>query len=98
MYAAFNARDVDTVFQMLHPDVHWTNGWEGGYVTGYNELRNYWTRQWKEVNSSVEPIKVKDKPNGKIVVEVHQTGKNLPGKILFDEIVKHIYTIENGLI
>jgi hypothetical protein len=58
-YAAFNSRDIDTVLTMLHPDVHWANGWESGYVAGHEELRNYWIRQWKEVDPNVEPTAIK---------------------------------------
>jgi len=44
-YAAFNERNIDTVLSLMHPDVHWPNGWEGGYVTGHKQVREYWTRQ-----------------------------------------------------
>src|SRR5688500_8022902 len=97
-YAAFNARDIDTILLMLHKDVHWSNGWEGGYVNGHEELRNYWTRQWKEIDPTVEPIDIKERQDGQIEVEVHQTAKDLEGNLLFDGKVKHIYSIENGLI
>ena len=29
-YTAFNARDIDTILSMMHPDVQWANGMEGG--------------------------------------------------------------------
>jgi hypothetical protein len=35
---------------------------------------------------------------GRFEIEVHQVVKDLNGKILFDGIVKHLYTIENDLI
>lgn len=97
-YLAFNARDIDTVLQILHPQVKWPNGWEGGYVKGHEEVRDYWTRQWKELNPNVEPVAFKEKQDGQIEVEVRQLVKDLQGKVLFDGLVKHIYTIENGLI
>jgi len=31
-YSAFNKRDIDTVLKIMHPEVTWLNGWEGGYV------------------------------------------------------------------
>jgi ketosteroid isomerase-like protein len=34
MYAAFDARDVEAVAEVLHPDVDWPNAWEGGRVAG----------------------------------------------------------------
>ena len=82
----------------MHPEVHWPNGWEGGYVTGHKEVRDYWTRQWKELDPYVQPIGFKERQDGQIEVEVHQIAKDLQGKVLFDGIVRHIYTIEDGLI
>jgi hypothetical protein len=97
-YYAFNARDIDTMLSMLHPDVHWSNGWEGGYVIGHDEVRDYWIRQWKEIDPNVEPVGIKETQDGQIEVEVHQMAKDLQGNILFDGMVRHIYIIENGLI
>jgi ketosteroid isomerase-like protein len=38
-YAAFNARDVDAVLAVMHPDVDWPNGLEGGRVFGHRAFR-----------------------------------------------------------
>ena len=97
-YEAFNARDIDTVLSYMHQDVHLPNGWEGGYVEGHNGVRTYWTRQWKEIDPNVQPVSFKENENGQIEVEVHQVAKDMQGKILFDGMVKHVYTIDNGLI
>ena len=37
-YSAFNRRDIYTVLSTFHPEDHWSNGWEGGYVNGYDEV------------------------------------------------------------
>lgn len=97
-YAAFNARDIDTVLSVLHPAVQWANGWEGGYVNGHEEVRDYWTRQWKELNPHVEPVGFTQRPDGRIEVEVHQVVEDVHGNPLFDGIVKHVYTVRDGLI
>jgi hypothetical protein len=97
-YAAFNKRDIDAVLSTFHQDVHWSNGWEGGYVDGHEEVRNYWTRQWKEIDPKVEPTAFKEREDGKLEVQVHQSAKDLKGEILFDGMVKHIYTFQDGLI
>jgi hypothetical protein len=47
VYAAFNARDVDAVIATLHPDVDWPNAFEGGRVTGRDDVRDYWRRQFE---------------------------------------------------
>ncbi len=55
IYQAFNARDIDTILASLHPEVDWPNGWEGGRVYGHGGVREYWTRQWAEIDPHVEP-------------------------------------------
>ena len=97
-YEYFNARNIDAVLALMHPDVHWPNGWEGGYVEGHNGVRDYWTRQWKEINPNVTPFAYQQRENGQVQVSVHQVVKDLEGKVLFDGIVSHIYTIEGELI
>lgn len=97
-YKAFNDRDIDAALTLMTPDVHWPNGWEGGYVEGHAGVRAYWTRQWKEIDPHVEPISIQEGTNGKTVVEVEQQVKDMEGKLLFEGMVKHIYTIESGLI
>lgn len=82
----------------MQPTVQWSKAWEGGYINGHNEIKQYWTRQWTEINPHVEPISFTSRPNGKLVVDVHQLVKDRKGKILFDGTVNHIYTFENGLI
>lgn len=98
IYAAFNARDIDAVLKTFHPDVHWPNGWEGGFVEGHDAVRAYWTRQWKEVNPIVEPVAVKEQPDGSVAVEVHQVVKDYGGAMLFDGYLRHIYRFEQGLV
>ncbi len=97
-YDAFNAKDIDGVVSLMHPDVKWPNGWEGGYVNGHEEVKDYWTRQWKEINPTVTPVSIKEKNDGSVEVEVNQVVKDLEGNILADGIVKHIYSFANGLI
>ena len=97
-YRAFNARDIDAVLSVMHPDVDWPNGMEGGRVHGHSEVRNYWIRQWGLINPTVEPIGLASDENERIVVDVHQVVKDFQGNILTDQIVQHIYVIEDGLI
>jgi len=98
IYDRFNARDIEAILEHMHPDVHWPNGWEGGYVNGHGEVREYWTRQWKEIDPKVDPVKIKINTSGTIQVTVHQVAKDLVGKLLSDGYVEHVYTIKDGLI
>jgi hypothetical protein len=44
-YRAFNARDIEAVIQLTHPEVDWPNAWEGGRVLGRAGVRDYWNRR-----------------------------------------------------
>jgi len=97
-YPAFNSRDIDTALSTFHAEVQWPKAFEGGYVRGHEEIRTYWTRQWSEINPTVEPIRFNERPNGTFEVTVHQVVKDLQGNIMFDGEVKHIYTLEDNLL
>ena len=98
VYERFNARDMETVLAAMHEDVIWANGMEGGHVHGRNEVRSYWTRQWKMFDPHVEPVAFAQGPGGEVVVEIHQVVHDLNGNLLTDKMVGHVFRIENGLI
>jgi hypothetical protein len=97
-YAAFNDRDIDKALSTMQPKVQWSKAWEGGYISGHDEIKRYWTRQWNEIDSNVEPTVFTERQNGSVEVDVHQKVKDLKGNSIFDGTVKHIYTFEDGLI
>ena len=55
-YEAFNARDIEAALALMHEDVDWPNGMEGGRVAGRDEVRAYWRRQFTLIDSHVEPM------------------------------------------
>jgi hypothetical protein len=97
-YAAFNRRDIDAVLALMSANVDWPNGMEGGRVHGREEVRAYWTRQWGMVNPRVDPVRTRRDESGNWVVELHQVVCDLSGKVLADQMVQHVYSIEEGLI
>lgn len=97
-YQAFNARDIDAILAMLHPDVDWPNGMEGGRVKGQENVRQYWTRQWGILDPHVEPVSIEDDAAGRNVVRVHQVVRDLAGNLVVDQFVEHVYAIRDGLI
>ena len=97
-YSAFNRRDVDGALALMSEEVSWPKASEGGRVVGKEEIRAYWTRQWKEFDPHVEPIEVIDREAGKADVRVHQLVKSLAGDVLSESEVWHVHTIANGLI
>jgi hypothetical protein len=97
-YSAFNRRDIDSALALMSENVSWPKASEGGRVVGKEEIRSYWTRQWKEFDPHVEPLEAIDQEGGTTDVKVHQLVKNLSGDVLSDSEVWHVYTIANGLI
>jgi hypothetical protein len=97
-YTAFNARDIDTALSTMHPEVQWPKAFEGGYVSGHSEIREYWTRQWTEINPEVQPVGFYERPDGSLEITVHQKVKDLEDNVVFDGMVKHIYTLKDGLL
>lgn len=98
MYAKFNAREMEAVLERLHPEVDWPNGMEGGRVFGRDGVREYWTRQWAMIDPHVEPVGFGMDEAGDTEVSVHQVVRDMEGKVLMDQMVKHVYRIEDGLI
>ena len=97
-YVAFNDRDIDRALSTMQQTVQQSKAWEGGYINGHDEIKQYWTRQWKEINPNVEPIGFNERQNGSLEVLVHQKVNDLIGNTIFDGTVKHIYTFDNDLI
>jgi len=97
-YANFNARAIDDVLALMHPDVDWPDGMEGGRVHGHNGLREYWARQWSLIDPHAEPIDFRSDEDGRTTVAVHLIVRRLDGSVVVDENVEHSYLIEDGLI
>jgi len=92
-YFAFNHRDIDSALALMTENVSWPKASEGGRVVGKEEIRSYWTRQWKEFDPHVEPLEMIDHEGGITEVKVHQLVKSLGGDVLSDSEVWHVYTI-----
>jgi hypothetical protein len=97
-YAAFNARDIGAALSVMSADVTWPKAFKGGFVRGPDEVREYWTEQWSEIDPHVEPVAFYPRDASKVLVNVHQVVRDLSGSTLADEHVGHLFTIKNGLI
>jgi hypothetical protein len=98
LYRDFNARDIEAVLEHLAPDVDWPNGMTGGRVQGRAAVRQYWTNQWREVDSRVEPMKIEPASDGAIHVLVDQLVRSLDRKILSNKQVMHVYEFDGAFI
>jgi ketosteroid isomerase-like protein len=97
-YSAFNKRDIDGALALMTEDVSWPKASEGGRVMGKEEIRAYWTRQWREFDGHVEPLTITEEDGDKVRVRVHQLVRNLQGTLLSDSEVLHVFTLKDGLI
>jgi hypothetical protein len=97
-YAAFNARDIDRALAVMHGDVDWPNGMEGGRELGHDAIRAYWTRQFGLIDSQVQPVAFTDDEEGRVLVDVDQVVRDLDGAPISEQRVQHVYTFREGLI
>lgn len=98
LYDAFNKGELETILSVMHPDVKWANGVEGGFVYGREAVREYWTNQYKVIQVQLETLKFETDENDRNIVTVHQIVRDLQGNLLADTTVEQIFTLENGLI
>jgi hypothetical protein len=68
------------VLAALAEDVKWPNAWEGGRLHGCEVVRDYWTRQWSQMDPSVSVIQITVRPDGRVAVEVHQIVRSVGGE------------------
>lgn len=97
-YQAFNTRDIDAALVLMTRNVAWPRAFKGGFVRGAEEIRAYWTEQWSVIDPHVEPVAFHTEEGGRILVKVHQIVRDLRGAIIADDIVAHLFTLEEGLI
>jgi hypothetical protein len=98
LYRAFNAREIDAVLAAMTEDVDWPNAWEGGRVQGRDGVRDYWTRQWAEIDPTVEPVGFTTRADGSVAVDVDQAARSLDGELLGEGRVVHVYTFDGDLV
>jgi hypothetical protein len=66
---------------------------------GTDAVRDYWTRQFAEISSRVEPESFTQEPDGSVTVDVHQVVHDAnSGDLLTDSRVRHRYWFEDGLV
>lgn len=97
-YEAFNARDVDAALSLMRIDVDWPNAWEGGRVHGHEGVRDYWMRQWRAMDPTVEPVAFTTRSDDSIAVEAHQVARGVDGSLLAEGRVLHVYVFRDDLV
>jgi hypothetical protein len=98
VYRGFNARNINAILLRMADDVDWPNAWEGGYVHGHDGVRDYWSRQWAQLDPTVTPVGFATLDDGRVDVTVHQIVRDRDGSLLSDATVHHVYRLERGQI
>ena len=98
LYDAFNKREIETIISCMRPDVKWANGLEGGFVYGRDDVREYWTEQFKNIQPQLEALNFETDATGRTIVTVHQIIRDLQGNLLADTTVRQIFTIDQAQI
>jgi hypothetical protein len=98
LYQAFNKGEIETIISVMHPDVKWANGVEGGFVYGRDAVREYWIDQYKVIQVQLETLRFEMDENNRNIVTVHQIVRDLQGNLLADMTIQQIFTIEDELI
>lgn len=81
LYESFNARNLERVLAAMAPDVDWPDGWEGGRVVGHDAVRDYWHRQWAEIQPFVRPTAFAQRADDRLEVAVHQVVRDAGGNV-----------------
>ena len=98
LYQAFNDRDLDAVTGAMTEDVDWPNGWEGGRLTGRDEVRRYWERQWATVRATAVVRSIQERPDGTVEVRVRQVFRGPDGTVLERSEAVHVHELEGDLV
>jgi catechol 2,3-dioxygenase-like lactoylglutathione lyase family enzyme len=92
LYKNFNARNIH-----MTDNAKWANGMDGGFVYGHDAVKDYWTRQFTMVSSKVSPLEI-EAGNDIVKIKVHQVVHDLNGNLLADELVYHLFHLQENKI
>ena len=67
-------------------------------MTGRDAVRDYWARQFEQIDPRVDPVGFSQDEDERISVDVHQVIRGLDGAVLADSRVIHVYAFRDGLI
>lgn len=67
-------------------------------MVGDAGVRDYWTRQWAEIDPTVEPVEITERPDATVAVPVHQVVRSRDGTLLDDGRVVHVYAFREDLV
>jgi hypothetical protein len=60
--------------------------------------RDYWRRQWADINPMVTPTAIANEADGRVRVTVDSVVRDRAGRVLSHGTVAHLYRFEDGLV
>jgi len=98
LYEAFNRQDIEAVLLALHPEVDWPDTLEGRRRHGRDDVRDYWTGQFRVIRSEVSPVTFETLADGTVVVTAVATVRGVDGQLWSDSKMRHLYRFDGDLI
>lgn len=98
LYAAINEGDIEAAIALMCPDVDWANALEGGRARGHEAVRRYWEQITSSFALELMPLRIEVDSRGRVVADTHQAIRDLDGKPLAHEQIRHVFTFRGDLI
>ena len=97
LYDANQRRDFAAFRALVHPHLEWPDVTRGGALDTPEAVRDYWAYNDRALRIEMTPVQVELDDAGRIVVLANQVVWNLAGKLWSDLMVRHRYTLRDGL-
>lgn len=97
-YKALDAKDVDAVMALLHPDVNFPDQLDGTRLQGTAAVRAYYERAFGLISAESTPTAFHPRRDGSLEVRVHHHVTSLAGGLWHDGPVDYSFQFRDGLI
>ncbi len=97
-YKALDAKDVDAVMALVHPDADLPDQLDGARLQGAAAIRAYYQRAFGMIIAESTPVTFQDGPDDSLDVRVHHHVTSLEGGLWADEPSDYRFLFRDGLI
>lgn len=97
LYDANQRRDFTAFRALVHPHLEWPDLTRGGALDSPEAVRDYWAYNDRGLRIEMTPVRTEIDDEGRIVVLTNQVVWNLSGQLWSDLMVRHRYTLRDGL-
>jgi ketosteroid isomerase-like protein len=98
-YKALDAKDVDAIMALLHPDVDFPDQLDSdNRLHGGAAVRDYYVRAFGLVTGESTPTAFRARPDGSMEVRIHHHVTSIDGALWHDGLVDYSFDFRDGLI